>query len=215
MFTGIIQAMGKVRGVTRRGNAATIVIDLGQMAEGLSVGDSVAVDGACLTVTGVRGQGAQFDVAAETLRLTTLGSLKSGSPVNLELPLRPADRLGGHLVSGHVDAKGRISAKRQLAGECRLTVAVGPDLADQMIYKGSVAVDGISLTIAALGRDFFEVSLIPHTLAATTLQYKAPGDEVNVECDMIGKWVRKYVQGSGHGTGPGSISVERLREEGF
>jgi len=217
MFTGIIQATCKLKSVKRSGESAVLLLDLGSKAQELSIGDSVAVDGACLTVAGVRGPDAQFDVGAETLKLTTLGGLKAGSQVNVELPLRPGDRFGGHFVSGHVDGKGRITQKRRLPGECRLSVAVGTELACQMIYKGSVAVDGISLTIAGLTRDSFDVSLIPHTLAATTMDHKERGDEVNVECDMIGKWIRKLLQDGEYreGTPSGSLNVDRLEEEGF
>ena len=128
--------------------------------------------------------------------------------------LKPGDRLGGHFVTGHVDGRGVITEKDELPGECRMRAGVNPQLARQMVLKGSVAVDGISLTVAGLQPDSFEVSLIPYTLAATTLQYKGRGSEVNIECDVIGKWVRKLVQAVPEWQ-DSRITVERLKEEGF
>jgi len=191
-------------------------VDLGDLAPDVSVGDSVLVDGVCLTATTRQGNRAQFDVSAETLRLTTLGGLKRGSRVNLELAMRPSDRFGGHLVSGHVDGTGTIVAKSPLPGETRLTVSVASRLTDMMVPKGSVAVDGISLTVAQLKDGSFEVSLIPYTLSATTLGMKAAGDRVNVECDMLGKWIRRLLRRGDEGRDAGGgLTLDRLREEGF
>ncbi len=216
MFTGLVQKVAAVSSVQRRGSSSTLGIALGELAGEVSPGDSVLVDGACLTVSAMRGEEVEFDVSAETLRLTTLGALSSGSRVNIELAMRPSDRFGGHFVSGHVDGVGTILEKTPRAGETWLKVRVPPALMDWMVMKGSIAVDGISLTIAGLEGDVFEVSLIPRTLAATTLQFKGAGDRVNIECDMIGKWVRKFVESAGR-TEPsaGPLTVEKLREEGF
>lgn len=190
-----------------------LTLNLGRLAPEVCPGDSVAVDGTCLTATKRHGELVEFDVSSETVRLTTLGELKSNSRVNVELALRAGDRLGGHFVSGHIDGTGVIREKKELPGEWRVKIAVPRALAARMVQKGSVAVDGISLTVAALEQDSFEVNLIPHTLAATTMQHKGPGDRVNIECDMIGKYVRKLLGSEPPPDGP--LSVERLRREGF
>jgi len=214
MFTGIVQHVGRVVGIVRRGEARVLTVDAGPPAAQVAIGDSVSVNGACLTAVRIEGERVSFDVGAETVRLTTLGHVREGDPVNLELSLRVGDRLGGHFVSGHVDGVGTVRRLTEMPGEVRLEVEVAPGLTDQMIPKGSVAVEGISLTIAALRRGAFEVSVIPHTLAATTLAARRPGDAVNIECDMIGRWVRKLVQGAGEGTGP-TLSRHDLEEQGF
>jgi riboflavin synthase len=214
MFTGIVREIGTVRAVAPRAEARLLVVEAPETRRDASEGDSICVDGACLTVTGLQGTALAFDVGAETLRLTTLGGLRQGDSVNVEPSLRLGDRLGGHFVSGHVDGVGTVSRMDQLPGEVRLRVDVEPALTDEMIMKGSVAVDGISLTIAALGRGSFEVSLIPHTLAVSTMGRKRPGDRVNVECDMIGRWVRRLLGGSGTRESP-ALTVEQLEEQGF
>lgn len=216
MFTGLVARIGTVTGVRSGGASSAIEIDLAGLADRVAVGDSVLIDGACLTVTGIDGQRARFDVSAETLRLTTLGSLKLRDPVNVELAMRPTDRFGGHFVSGHVDGVGTVTEHVALSGETRIRVRVGVELAGQMVMKGSVAVDGVSLTIAGLQRDSFEVSLIPHTLAATTLAGKRAGARVNIECDMIGKWVARLMGSAEAQGGPSpGLTLERLEEGGF
>jgi riboflavin synthase len=214
MFTGIIQHIGTVVKTRPGQDSRRLTIKLGPIAQEASLGDSIAVDGACLTVASLHPPQAEMDVSAETLRRTTLGGLGAGSRVNLEPALRAGDRLGGHFVSGHVDGVGTIRRLEQQPGEWRLEVAVEPELTDQMIIKGSVAVDGISLTIAALRRDAFEVSVIPHTLQETTLRDAQPGTAVNIECDMIGRWVRKQVDSMGAGRQSG-LTMEDLQEGGF
>ncbi len=211
MFTGIVRGVCSVAATGRRANSLVLELDLGELAAQVAVGDSVLVDGVCLTATRGHDGRTEFDVAAETLRLTTLGSLNPGGRVNVELALRPTDRFGGHFVSGHVDGVGTIVENPSRPGDTMLKVRVPAAMSDQMVVKGSVAVDGISLTIAALGQDSFEVSLIPHTLAVTTLGEKRPGERVNVECDMIGKWVRKCVEQQR----PQGLTLERLEEAGF
>jgi len=216
MFTGLVQKVAEVTGVRHAGASSAIELDLGELAGEVRMGDSILVDGVCLTVAANHGGQAAFDVSAETLRLSTLGGLHRGSRVNVELAMRPTDRFGGHFVSGHVDGMGTILSKAPRAGETRLRVQAPSAITDMMVMKGSVAVDGISLTIAGLEGDVFEVSLIPHTLAATTLGQKGAGARVNIECDMIGKWVRRWLQDSGPAArGAGGITLERLREEGF
>jgi riboflavin synthase len=215
MFTGIIRHVGTVRAVGTGADSRTLTIDAGPLADETSVGDSISVNGACLTATRVEASTVACDVGAETLRLTTLGALRAGDAVNLELPLRVGDRLGGHFVSGHVDDVGTIRRLERLPGEARLEVEVDRRLSDQMITKGSVAVDGISLTIAALRPGAFEASIIPHTLAATTLIHKRPGDRVNVECDMMGRWVQRLLPGTRVDLAGESLSISELEEQGF
>lgn len=212
MFTGIIQQVGRVLAVRSGGQALVLSIEVGPLARHVGVGDSVCIDGVCLTATALDGARVDFDVSAETLRLTTLGDLRPGDGVNLEPALQVGGRLGGHLVSGHADGTGTIRRLERLPGEVRLEVEVAGMLTDLMVPKGSVAVDGISLTIAALRPGAFEVSVIPHTLAATTLQQKATGDRVNIECDMIGRWVKKLLGGAAPA---GGLSVDKLEEQGF
>ena len=214
MFTGIIQAVGTVHALRAGGAARVLTIALGPLAEQVAVGDSVAIDGVCLTATAVRAPNAEFDVSAETLRLTTLSRLREGSLVNLEPALRVGDRLGGHFVQGHVDGVGTVQRFEELPGEARLGVQVAPALSEQIILKGSIAVDGISLTVAELREGYFEVSVIPHTRQATTLRHLRAGDAVNIECDVIGRYVRSLV---GRATGPGeeALTLNRLEEQGF
>ena len=214
MFTGIIQHVGSVRAVARRGQERSLTIDCGDLAREVAVGDSICVDGTCLTATDVQPPDVRFDVGAETLRLTTLGQANEGTSVNLEPALRVGDRLGGHFVSGHVDGLGTVRRLAELPGEVRLAVEVPPALTDQMVMKGSVAVDGVSLTIATLERGVFEVSLVPHTLAQTTLLRRAPGARVNVECDLIGRWVRRLL-GRDAPSEAGDLTIRELEEQGF
>ena len=216
MFTGIIEKKGKIAAL-RPGTGSSVggvrlTIDLEELAEGTKLGDSIAVNGACLTVSALAGTVASFDVVPETLRRTALGGLAPGQPVNLERALRVGDRLGGHFVQGHVDGTGTIARRTRAGGQFILHVSVPHDLTDQMIEKGSVAVDGISLTIAALTDGSFAVAVIPHTLERTTLGDKPDGALVNIEADMIGKYVRKLL---GHGDTAQKLSEGFLREHGF
>ncbi|MCD6415727.1 MAG: riboflavin synthase [Planctomycetes bacterium] len=215
MFTGIIRHVGRVASVRRKPRARAIVIELGPLAEGARPGDSVSVDGVCLTATGLTGSLAAFDVGAETLQRSTLGELTTGSEVNLEPALCAGDPLGGHFVSGHVDGVGAIRLLEKRAGEVRLRVETPAELSDQMIIKGSVAVDGISLTVAALETGAFEASIIPYTLQSTTLAHKAAGERVNIECDMIGRWVRRILRQRPGAALADGLSFEKLEEEGF
>jgi len=214
MFTGIIRKVAQVRRVSRRGASMVLRLGLDELASELAPGDSVAVDGVCLTAAKAEQAEAEFDVSSETLGRTTLGELKAGGRVNVELPLRAGERFGGHFVSGHVDGTGKIRERKQLGGECRMTVAVPAEIRAQLVEKGSVAVDGVSLTVARLLPGAFEVSLIPYTLRATTLSDKGPGDRVNIECDMIGKHVRGLMSSTGEDTRK-ALSIEWLKEEGF
>jgi riboflavin synthase len=201
MFTGIVEELGEVVSVEHLDGAARITVRGPQVTADARPGDSIAVNGTCLTVTGLPGDGFTADVMAETLHRTGLGDLAPGSPVNLERSLRVGDRLGGHLVQGHVDGVGRIVSRAPAEHWEVVRIAVPPGLGRYLVEKGSVAVDGVSLTISALGGDgaggdgqpWFEVSLIPVTLAATTLGRAAPGSRVNLEADVIGKYVERML----------------------
>jgi riboflavin synthase len=192
MFTGIILGVGQVRSVKRSDEGARLRI-AAELAAELSDGDSVAVNGACLTAATV-GEGAfEADVMNQTLSLTTLGELESGSQVNLELPLRPTDRLGGHVVQGHVDGTATVAELIPDGFAKRLRVELPDELLPYVVDRGSVAIEGVSLTVAALEDPVLEVSLIPETLERTTLGAVAPGDRVNVECDVLARYVRRQL----------------------
>jgi riboflavin synthase len=194
MFTGLVEALGEV--VERAGTGAgeRLVLGESRLAPELAIGESVSVNGACLTVVAHDARTFAFEVSPETLRRTNLGELKPGDRVNLERSLRLGDRLGGHLVQGHVDGVGRIE-RRLTEGEWVVMWFRCPaDLAGQMVSKGSVAVDGISLTVVEAKHDGFSVALIPHTLAQTTLGFKGPGAAVNLETDLLAKYVWRYLQ---------------------
>ena len=193
MFTGIIERVGSVGAIERRGSTLRIEIDAGPVAEGVRIGDSVAVNGGCLTVTAAAGERITFEAVAETLDRTALGDLVAGSRVNLERALRADGRLDGHIVQGHVDGTGRVRELRRRGDDVRLLVECGAGLADQLVEKGSVAIDGVSLTVAGVSETGFEVALIPHTLEATTLGALRPSDRVNLEVDVLGKYVKRYL----------------------
>ena len=209
MFTGIIQDTGTVRKFTRRGGDALIEVATLLPLDDVKIGDSIAVSGACLTVTALGAQGFTFDVSAETLSRTTLGGLRAGDRVNLEKALRMSDFLGGHLVLGHVDCVGRIVERTARADSivCGFTLERG--LSKYVVARGSVTVDGISLTVNSCEGDRFYVNIIPHTAEKTTLAGKKAGDPVNIETDILGKYVEKLLR-------PGrGVDMDVLREHGF
>jgi riboflavin synthase alpha subunit len=196
MFTGIVEALGRV-GSVETGAAGGRRLQVAVPDEPgwrLGLGESVAVSGVCLTVVEARPGRLAFDLAEETLRVTTLGGVAAGDPVNLERPLRLDTRLGGHLVLGHVDGVGRVTAVRPEGDGARVELEAPAPLRPLLIPKGSVAVDGVSLTVAELEPAAFAIALIPHTLAVTTLGWRRPGDPVNLEMDVIGKYVRGFVE---------------------
>lgn len=211
MFTGIIQKIGTVMRVNRTGGPMKLVVDTGQLAERVDIGGSVAVDGVCLTATKIAGQHLTFDVGAESVSRSTLGSFQPGRSVNLELPLAAGDPLGGHIVQGHVDAVGTISNIRTNPDGTSLAVSATPEATGEMVLKGSVAIDGVSLTISAMEAERFEVYLIPHTLDSTTLKNKNIGDRVNLETDIIGKYIAKMLKARESG----GVTENKLREYGF
>jgi riboflavin synthase len=193
MFTGIVEELGRVRGL-RRDGPARLEVEARAVVADATVGASIAVNGCCLTVVEVDDAGFAVDLAPETLDRSTLGGLEPGDPVNLERPVRLADRLGGHLVQGHVDGVGTVAGRTANGdGSVRLTVAATPGLLRHVVEKGSVTVDGVSLTVTAVADDRFEVALIPHTLAVTTLGARQPGDGVNLETDLVAKYVERLL----------------------
>jgi riboflavin synthase len=196
MFTGIVEALGRVEAVeTGTGGGRRLRVSVpNEPGWWPALGESVAVNGVCLTAVDLARGRLAFDLAEETLRVTTLGGLAVGDPVNLERPLRLDGRLGGHLVLGHVDGVGRVTAVGPEGDGARMDVEVPARLRSLLIPKGSVTVDGVSLTVAGLQEDVFAVALIPHTLQVTTLGRRRPGDAVNLEMDVIGKYVRGFVE---------------------
>lgn len=196
MFTGIVRELGSVEALDGGAGGARIRLCAPATAGGAAVGDSVALNGVCLTVTAVTGDLLAFDAVPETLRRTSLGRLVAGSPVNVEPALRAGEPLGGHIVQGHVDGVGRVRAVEAEGEGVRLAVEPPPEILRYCVQKGSIAVEGVSLTIAELGPETFELALVPHTLEATTLGSLAPGDEVNLEVDVIAKYVERLLPGA-------------------
>jgi riboflavin synthase len=207
MFTGIVEELGEVVAIEDLADAARLTVRGPQVTQGVSHGDSIAVNGVCLTVTGSPGGMFTADVMRETLDRSSLGALAPGTPVNLERAVRLSDRLGGHLVQGHIDGTGTIVSRAPGERWDVVRIALPPGLARYVVEKGSVAVDGISLTVSAVGGDdaggghsasWFEVSLIPETLKRTTLGTRQPGEMVNLEVDVIAKYVEKLLGGAVH-----------------
>jgi riboflavin synthase len=193
MFTGLVECLGSVRSLGAAGAGRELVV-AAPFAGELALGDSVAVNGCCLTVVGHDGVTCRFQVGPETLARTNLGALAAGDRVNLERSLRAGALLGGHIVQGHVDGVGTVDRRVEEGEWVTVWFRCPYGLAAQMVPKGSVAVDGVSLTLVEVGREAFNVALIPHTLALTTLGFKRPGDAVNLESDILGKYVQKAMQ---------------------
>ena len=192
IFTGIVKELGRVEAVESSDDGARLRIGA-KLASELAEGDSVSVGGACLTATSVTGDAFEADVMHQTLELTTLGELESGSSVNLELPLRATDRLGGHVVQGHVDGTGTVSEITEDGFAKRVRVGLPEELLPYVVEHGSIAIEGVSLTVASLADEAVEVSLIPETLERTTLGRAEVGDRVNVECDVLARYVRRQL----------------------
>lgn len=194
MFTGIIEAVGTVAALEPRGSQVAVVIEAPSIAPGVRVGDSIAVNGACLTVTKIDAGRLHFDAVRETLERTSLGDQRVGARVNVERAMRADGRLDGHIVQGHADGTGRVDALDRDGDDVRFTVSCGPEIARYLVPKGSVAIDGVSLTVVGVSDGGFDVALIPHTLAQTNLGDRRPGDRVNLEADVIGKYVVHYLE---------------------
>ncbi len=214
MFTGIIEEVGSIRGLRSLSSGARIEIGASEALSDLTIGASIAVNGCCLTATSFDDSSFAADLSPETLEKTNLGGLRTGAAVNLERPLSPSGRLSGHFVLGHVDGVGELTALEQLGdGNWRLAVRAPADLARYLVYKGSVALDGISLTIAKIDSDTLEVALIPHTYERTNLNQRRPGDAINVECDMIAKHVDKLL--SRVSPPKAGLSLDELAQQGY
>jgi len=194
MFTGIVETVGVIEKIEPGDDLTRLVIDAESIADGVKLGDSVAVNGGCLTVTSLLDGRFTFEAIPETLQRTNLGDLELGSRVNLERAMRAGDRLDGHIVQGHVDGVGIVRAVIQAGNDVRLQIDCEPELADCVVEKGSIAIDGVSLTVAALLPTGFEVALIPHTLEVTTLSERRIHDRVNLEVDVLGKYVKRYLE---------------------
>lgn len=222
MFTGIIEGLGTLRDIRPNGQGMRLGIESGFDLVNTKIGDSIAVNGACLTAVTIDGRHFEVDVAPETMSLTTFAKAKPGDKVNLERALRLSDRLDGHLVSGHIDGMGIIKSKKNLSNAIIVTISLPPSLTKYMIHKGSVAIDGISLTINKCNSESIELSIIPHSAKLTTIGFKKAGDEVNIETDVVGKYIEKFVTGNQAGSDDtqtkgqtSSISREFLAKSGF
>lgn len=215
MFTGLIQAVGKVRRLNRQGNSASLQIASDLVQEDLQLGESIAVNGVCLTVTEWDDRSFTADVSPETLDCTNLGALRPNVPVNLERALRLSDRLGGHLVSGHIDCVATVKRRYQDQNAVRFEFTVPREAMRYIVEKGSVAIDGISLTVNSVGADSFGVAIIPHSLAKTTLQFSSEGAKVNIETDLIGRYVERLLQPKADDASGQGISLEFLAKNGF
>ena len=215
MFTGIIEERGRVVALRSERGGLHLELEGPRVSEDLKIGDSVAVSGVCQTVTAIDGSRMRVFAMGETLRASTLGELKIGDGVNLERALTPASRLGGHFVTGHVDGVARIRAVRDEGASTTLDLEMDPALAGELVPKGSIALDGISLTVGAgVRRDGCEVHIIPHTLAETTLGEARPGRRVNVETDLLGKYVLRYLE-RGENKGRDADLTKLMIDEGL
>lgn len=211
MFTGIIEEIGTVRRIEHGAKGARLTIQAKTVLEDTRIGDSIATNGVCLTVVSMTDDSFSADVMAESLRRSSLGTLQGGSPVNLERAMAANGRFGGHIVSGHIDGTGTIASQKREDNAVWVKVKTPAPLLRYIVEKGSIAIDGVSLTVAAVTDTDFSVSIIPHTGAQTILLGKKPGDPVNLECDVIGKYVEKLT--APHKTG--GISTNFLAENGF
>ncbi len=215
MFTGLIEDLGTIRELRLGGEKAVLTVATAIPMAELQLGESIAVNGVCLTATRFGGGTFSADLSPESLQRSTLGKLVPGSQVNLERALRLSDRLGGHLVSGHVDAVGTVTELRRQANAVFFTFCIPAELSRYLVEKGSVAIDGISLTVNEVADETFSVAVIPHTLQMTNLQKAVAGSEVNIETDLIGKYVERLLRRSPEGPGPSRIDGEFLAKHGF
>jgi riboflavin synthase len=216
MFTGIIEELGSIRSIEKRGEGARLIIEAHTVTEGTREGDSISVNGVCLTAIDVQPTSFAADGSRETLQRSTLGYLRAGSPVNLERAVTPSTRLGGHIVQGHVDARGRFLNATEHGGSWTVRIAYPPEMARYLVFKGSVTVEGISLTVAALTDQYFEIAVIPKTWRLTNLSHLSPNDPVNLEADIIAKYVERLLAVGPHYTGQApSLTMEKLADLGY
>ena len=215
MFTGLIQSIGQVHSLKQQSGSAQLKVSSCLVKEGLQLGESIAVNGACLTVTAWDHSSFTVDVSPETLDCTTLGQLRANHPVNLERALRLSDRLGGHLVSGHIDCVAVIRRRYQDQNAIRFEIGVPQDVRRYLVEKGSVAIDGISLTVNKVETDMFSVAIIPHSLAMTTLKDCHEGTKVNIETDLLGRYVERLLQGQQKPQNGQKVDLDFLAKNGF
>lgn len=217
MFTGIIEELGRVQSIEQRGEGVRLRIEARTVTEGTAEGDSISVNGVCLTAIDVRDNSFSADGSRETLQRSTFGSLRAASVVNLERAVTPQTRLGGHIVQGHVDARGRFLSATEHGGSWTVRIAYPPEMARYLVFKGSVAVEGISLTVAELADEFFEIAVIPKTWQVTNLSHLRAGDAVNLEADIIAKYVERIltVAPQVRDEKPSSLTLEKLAELGY
>lgn len=218
MFTGIVEEVGTIRSLQMRGNSGSISIVANKVLDGTQIGDSIAVNGICLTVTSLLSDGFTADVMAETVRRSGLDQAKMGDSVNLERAMAADGRFGGHIVSGHIDGTGVIREYRREENAVWVTIATSPEILSLIVEKGSICIDGISLTVATVSEESFQVSIIPHTAEETTLIRKHTGDVVNLENDVVGKYVQRLLEGASLKTqakAKSTLTMETLQELGF
>ncbi|MCU1264477.1 MAG: riboflavin synthase, alpha subunit [Acidobacteria bacterium] len=215
MFTGIIEELGLVRSIERRGEGVRIVIAANTVSASSSEGDSISVNGVCLTALDVRRDSFSADGSRETLDRSTLGRLRPGSRVNLERAVTPTTRLGGHIVQGHVDARGAFVGATDHVGSWTVRIAYPPEVSRYLVFKGSIAVEGISLTIADLTDEYFDIAVIPKTWEVTNLSQLHAGDDVNLEVDVIAKYVERIMSRTLPDDWGDTLTIEKLAELGF
>ncbi|MCI8796266.1 MAG: riboflavin synthase [Dorea sp.] len=216
MFTGIVEEMGRIRHISLNGRSGQISVRAKKVLEGTKIGDSIAVNGVCLTVTSLQPDGFTADIMAETYRRSNLGQGKPGEYVNLERAMEAGERFGGHIMSGHIDGGGVIQAYRREENAVWVTIETSPEILRLIVEKGSIGIDGISLTVVKVEDTEFQVSVIPHTGEETTLLKKDTGDQVNLENDIIGKYVEKLLGiGSVEESGGSGLTMDFLKEYGI
>ncbi|RWZ58900.1 riboflavin synthase [Halobacillus fulvus] len=215
MFTGIVEEIGTLKSVKSKTESLEVTVKADKILDDVNLGDSISVNGVCLTVTSFTDQTVDFDVMPETYRATTLHELSQGSPINLERAMAAGGRFGGHLVSGHIDGTGKIVSKNPESNAVYYDIELPDELIHYFVYKGSIAVDGTSLTVFGVKDNKVTISLIPHTMEHTVLGGKGPGDKVNIECDMIGKYVAHFLQGQQSEHPKSALSKQFLSDNGF
>ncbi len=215
MFTGIVEEIGKIKGISRGEKSIRLTVECSKILEKTGLGDSISVNGVCLTVTDLYRDSFTADVMPETMRSTNLQQLKPNSPVNLERAMAADGRFGGHIVSGHIDGTGEVARLEKEDNAVWLTISADEKILRYVIHKGSIAVDGISLTVQQVDGSSFKIAVIPHTRDYTTLPGKRVGDKVNLECDLIGKYVEKLLGYGRKNDASGKITMAYLMENGF
>lgn len=218
MFTGIIEEIGQIKNIRKTAQDYEVTIAAQKVLTDVQLGDSISVNGICLTVTSFTAASFQVDVMPETIKATNLGQLASGSPVNLERAMSANGRFGGHFVSGHIDMTGEIVERKQVANAIYFWIRTRTDMLKYIVPKGSVAVDGISLTVVDVLEDRFSISIIPHTLTETVLGFRKAGDQVNIECDMLAKYMDRLLQARGkeqNQQGSSGLTMQHLIQHGF